>query len=129
MAEKRTVTLPDDLVAGAVKDQFVVGKTITLSDGREIEVRAGKPKFRAAIAIGRALGADADPVDVNLMLASQRMRVKGGDVVTPDQLLDLDIDDANLLMEAALGTSFLSRTPQSSPPSSATDSAQSTSKA
>jgi hypothetical protein len=128
MAEKRTVTLPDDFVVGAAKNKFVVGKTLTLSDGREIEVRAGKPKFREAISVGRALGADADPVDVNLALASQRMRVKGGEVLTPDDLLDLDVDDANIVMEAALGTTFLSRTPASSPPSSGTDSAQSTSK-
>jgi hypothetical protein len=128
MAEAKTVTLPDDVVVGAAKNSFVVGKTLTLSDGREIEVREGKPKFRQAIAVGRVLGADADPVDVNLMLASQRMRVKGGDVLTPEDLLDLDIEDANILMEAALGTAFLSRTPKSSPPSSGTDSANSTSK-
>jgi hypothetical protein len=128
MAEKRTVTLPDELVIGAAKNKFVVGKTITLSDGREIEIRAGKPKFREAIAVGRAMGADADPVDVNLMLASRRMRVKGGEILSPEELLDLDVDDANLVMEEALGTSFLSRTAKASPPSSGTDSAPNISK-
>ncbi len=96
MAEKITVNGVD--LTGAVEKQFVVGGTITLSDGREIEVRAGKLKFRDAIAVGEALGADAGAKDVNLHLACGRIRLKGGSLITPEDLLEMDLDDANEVM-------------------------------
>ncbi len=116
-------------ITGAVAKQFVVGKMIELSDGRVIEVRAGKLKFRDAISVGEALGADAAPKDVNLHLACGRLRLKDGGMLTPEDLLDMDLDDANELMEAALGKNFLSRQRPDSQPSSGTGSAPSTSKA
>jgi hypothetical protein len=106
MAEKMSVALSDDLIAGAVKDEFVVGKTIELSDGREIEVRAGKPTFKQFRKIGKAMGADDPDVDsgeIALAVAATRIRVKGGGTLTFEELDELPWDETSALLEAALG--------------------------
>jgi hypothetical protein len=105
MAEAKTVTLPDNLV-GAVSDNFVVGKTVVLSDGREIECMKGKPKFKQVRKIGKAMGAgdpDVDDGEIMLAVLATRVRVKGGGTLTYEELDDLNFDDTSDLLEAALG--------------------------
>ena len=106
MAEAKTVTLPDNIV-GAVKNDFVVGKTVELSDGREIECMKGKPKFKQVRKIGKAMGADDPDMDdglIMLAVLATRIRVKGTNATLSfEELDDLDFDDTSALLEAALG--------------------------
>jgi hypothetical protein len=87
MAENRTVQLPDELLAGAVKDKFVVGKEFALKDGRVIEIAEGdEPTYGDTMSIGRAMGPDAPAEDVSFALVIMRTRVKGGGLLTPEEL-------------------------------------------
>ena len=126
MAEKILVNGVD--VSHAVKDGFVVGETLELSDGRVIEVRAEKAKLRDAVSVGEALGENARPIEQTLALVSRRVRIKGGGILTPDEILDMDLEDGDALLEAALGKKLLSPPPRISAPSSERASTPATSK-
>jgi hypothetical protein len=119
MTEKMSVELPDELIAGAVKDEFAGGKTITLSDGREIECMKDKPKFKQVRKIGKAMGAgdpDVDDGEIMLAVLATRIRVKGGGTLTFEELDDLNFDDTSDLLEAALGKKKASPRQKSSQP-------------
>lgn len=113
MSEKVTVNGVE--IPGAVKAEFVVGKTIKLSDGREVEIRAGNLKMREIVNVAAALGAKATAADNNLALVCKRARwaraLPGGEYIalTPEDILDLDAVDADELIEEALGRDFLER--------------------